>query len=124
GETGPGAETDSFAKRHSTSEPILLTRHCESTRVLEFEEEEEPDQQDHHHPPDPVHDPVLPSAPPVAKSHESARSGTTLEMGIHHPYNTVAIRHLLQRAHVAQAADRVLGTAKVTGSNLVVGLIR
>ena len=45
-------------------------------------------------------------------------------MGIRHPYNTVAIRRLLQRAHVAQVAERVLGKDKVTGSNPVVGSSR
>ena len=120
-ETGLEPATFSLARRRSTTELLPLTHHCYSTRVLGFAEEEEPDQQDHHHPPDPVHDPVLPSTPPVAKSHESPRSGTTLEMGIHHLYNTVAIRHLLQRAHVAQVAERVLGKDKVTGSNPVVG---
>src|SRR5439155_16805594 len=122
-ETGLEPATFSLARRRSTTELLPLTHHCYSTRVLGFAEEEEPDQQDHHHPPDPVHDPVLPSPPPVAKTHERPRSGATLEMRLHHPYNTVAIRHLLQPAPVAQLPEGGFGREKVTGSIQVVGPI-
>ena len=58
---------------------------------------------------------------PLRSPTSVTRSDTALEMGIRPPYNTVAIRRLLQRAHVAQVAERVLGKDKVTGSNPVVG---